>query len=722
MNVSNSKMKSFDEYYEKNIKNVEFESGNDNSNVNSSFNNSNNQNSKKNNVYNKNNFHKNYDKNFNGKNNKNDKQSNNHNNKHQINNQNKQVIDNKNSNIQNYNSPNNNNQNNNQSNPAVNSKYNNNQNSNNSFNNQNTGTRNDFSNITNPSNQAYIERMTAKNRKFLENYNPKKNAKIKIIPLGGLNAIGMNITLIEDENDIIIIDCGNAFPTEDLLGIDLVIPDISYLKKNQNKIRGLVLTHGHEDHIGAIPYVFKEINVPIYGTRLTLALVEGKLIEHKITGYKLNTVNFSDIVKLGNMYVEFIKTNHSIVDSAALAIYTKAGIVMHTGDFKVDYTPVFGDSIDLSHFAEIGRMGVLALLSDSTNAIKPGFTMSERTVGKIFDSIFNEHNNDRIIVSTFASNVDRVRQVIDTASRYGRKVAIEGKSMINIINIATALGYINVPKGTLIQTDMLKNFKDEKTVIITTGSQGESMAALSRMAKGTNKKINIKAGDVVILSSSPIPGNEKAVNRIIDELYRLHATVIYQDTHVSGHACAEELKLIYTLVNPKYAIPLHGEYRHRKEAASLAESVGVDKKKCLLLEIGDVLEICEDSAEVKDHVSANAIYVDGLGVGDVGNIVLRDRQTLATGGMVIIALALSDTSSELISGPDIISKGFVYMKESEDLINGLKDVVKKSIDEYRKDNSNDWKRLKSMVVSAAEDYLWKVIKREPLIIPVIISV
>ena len=679
MNVSNSKMKSFDEYYEKNIKTAEYESDLEENNSKNSFNKKySTQN--KNTEYNKNNTHKNYSKKNNSKNNIiNDKYNNNK--KQQVSSTNKQLVD-----------------------------YKNNNNSSN------------YNNISNANSKSYIEKMTAKNRKFLENYNPKKNAKIKIIPLGGLNAIGMNITLIEDENDIIIIDCGNAFPTEDLLGIDLVIPDISYLKKNQNRIRGLVLTHGHEDHIGAIPYVFKEINVPIYGTRLTLALVEGKLKEHKITNYKLNTVNFSDIVKLGNMYVEFIKTNHSIVDSAALAIYTKAGIVMHTGDFKVDYTPVFGDSIDLSHFAEIGRLGVLALLSDSTNAIKQGFTMSERTVGKIFDSIFNEHNNDRIIVSTFASNVDRVRQVIDTASRYDRKVAIEGKSMINIINIATALGYIDVPKGTLIQTEMLKNFKDEKTVIITTGSQGESMAALSRMAQGTNKKINIKPGDVVILSSSPIPGNEKAVNKIIDELYRLHATVIYQDTHVSGHACAEELKLIYTLVNPKYAIPVHGEYRHRKEAASIAESVGVDKKKCLLLENGDVLEICEDSAEVKDHVSANEIYVDGLGVGDVGNIVLRDRQTLATGGMVIIALALKDISSELISGPDIISKGFVYMKESEDLINGLKEVVRNSIEEYRKDNSNDWKRLKSMVVSAAENYLWRVIKREPLIIPVIISV
>ena len=592
-------------------------------------------------------------------------------------------------------------------------------NSNNSINSQNN---NNFQNGNQSNGQTYIERMTAKNRKFLEHYNPKKDAKIKIIPLGGLNAIGMNITVIEDENDIIVIDCGNAFPTEDLLGIDLVIPDVTYLKRNQNKIRGMVLTHGHEDHIGAIPYILKELNMPIYGTKLTLALVEGKLKEHKIVGYKLNTVNFSDIIKLGNMYIEFIKTNHSIVDSAALAIYTRAGIVMHTGDFKVDYTPVFGDTIDLTHFAEIGRMGVLALLSDSTNATKQGFTMSERTVGKIFDSIFNEHSSDRIIVSTFASNVDRVRQVIDTAAKYGRKVAIEGKSMINIITIATELGYIDIPKGTLIQTEMLKNYPDDKTVIITTGSQGESMAALSRMAQGVNKKLNIKQGDVVILSSTPIPGNEKAVNKIIDELYRKHATVIYQDTHVSGHACAEEIKLIYTLVNPKYAIPIHGEYRHRREAANIAESVGVDKKKCLLLEVGDVLEICEDSYKVIDHVASNGINVDGLGVGDVGNIVLKDRQALATAGMVIIAMALSDASSELVSGPDIISKGFVYMKESGELIDGLKDVVRKTIDTYREDNNNDWKRLKSMVVTAAEDYLWKNIKREPLVIPVIISV
>lgn len=664
-NIGN-KMKSFEEYFEKNIKN-----NTDKGEI------------KSNNMNNK--------KKFDGKSNKTNNKAG------------KKSFDKK--------------QNNAGNNSSANKKQNNSNNNGNS-NNQN----NSFQNGNQSNGQTYIERMTAKNRKFLEHYNPKKDAKIKIIPLGGLNAIGMNITVIEDENDIIVIDCGNAFPTEDLLGIDLVIPDVTYLKRNQNKIRGMVLTHGHEDHIGAIPYILKELNMPIYGTKLTLALVEGKLKEHKIVGYKLNTVNFSDIIKLGNMYVEFIKTNHSIVDSAALAIYTRAGIVMHTGDFKVDYTPVFGDTIDLTHFAEIGRMGVLALLSDSTNATKQGFTMSERTVGKIFDSIFNEHSNDRIIVSTFASNVDRVRQVIDTAAKYGRKVAIEGKSMINIITIATELGYINIPKGTLIQTEMLKNYPDDKTVIITTGSQGESMAALSRMAQGTNKKLNIKAGDVVILSSTPIPGNEKAVNKIIDELYRKHATVIYQDTHVSGHACAEEIKLIYTLVNPKYAIPVHGEYRHRREAATIAESVGVDKKKCLLLEVGDVLEICENSAKVVDHVASNGINVDGLGVGDVGNIVLKDRQALATAGMVIIAMALSDSSSELVSGPDIISKGFVYMKESEELINGLKSVVRDIIDDYRKDNNNDWKKLKSMVVTAAEDYLWKNIKREPLVIPVIISV
>ena len=569
---------------------------------------------------------------------------------------------------------------------------------------------------------SYKDNILDKNRRFFETYNPSSNKKIKIIPLGGLDQIGMNITVFEDDNDIIIVDCGLAFPTDDLLGIDLIIPDFTYLKENRNKIRGLVITHGHEDHIGAIPYLLKELNIPIYGTKLTLALIEGKLKENKIVGYNLNTVNFGDIINLGNTYVEFIKTNHSIVDSCALALYTPAGIIVHTGDFKVDYTPVFGDAIDLKHFGEVGRMGVLALLSDSTNAIKPGFTMSERVVGKTFDSIFNEHDKDRIIVATFASNVDRVRQIIDTASRYGRKVAIEGRSMINIINIATELGYINMKKGVLIDTDMLKNYPDNKTVIITTGSQGESMAALSRMAGGTHKKINIKAGDCVILSSTPIPGNEKAVARIINELSRQHAHVIFQDTHVSGHACAEEIKLIYTLVSPKFAVPIHGEYRHRLEAASLAESVGVEKDNCMMIDIGEVLELSDKGAKITGKVQAGGVYVDGLGVGDVGNIVLKDRQALSTSGIVIIAMALSHRTSHLISGPDIISKGFVFVKESTGLMDEIKNVVVNTLKTLHENNENDWKKIKAEISKQASNYLWKTIKRQPLIIPIIMDV
>ncbi len=566
------------------------------------------------------------------------------------------------------------------------------------------------------------EKIISKNRNFLQHYRRSSDSKIKIIPLGGLDEIGMNITIFEDDRDIIIVDCGLAFPSEDLLGIDLVIPDITYLKQHKDKIRGLVLTHGHEDHIGAIPYVLKEINMPIYGTKLTLALVEGKLREHKLNTNILHKVDFGDIIKLGNSYVEFVKTNHSIVDSCALALYTPAGIIMHTGDFKVDYTPVFGDAIDLKHFAEIGRMGVLALLSDSTNATKSGFTMSERVVGKTFDAIFNDHSKDRIIVATFASNVDRVRQVIDTASKYDRKVAIEGRSMIDIINIATELSYINIPKGTLIDSDMLKNYPDEKTVIITTGSQGESMASLSRMANGTHKKVNIKAGDVVILSSTPIPGNEKAVARIINEVSRRHAKVIFQDTHVSGHACAEEIKLIYTLVSPKYAIPIHGEYRHRLEAATLAESVGVKKENCLVLDQGEILELCENSAKVVGKVQANGIYVDGLGVGDVGNIVIKDRQSLANSGILIIAFALSHRSCELVSGPDIISKGFIFMRESTELIEGIKEVVKGVLLNMQENKETDWKKIKTEITNTVGNYLWKNIKREPLIIPIIIDV
>lgn len=560
------------------------------------------------------------------------------------------------------------------------------------------------------------------NKNILANYRPNPNAKVRIIPLGGLDEIGMNITCIETDKDMIAVDCGISFPGEDLLGVDLVIPDISYLKQHKDKLRGFVFTHGHEDHIGAVPYILGDLNVPLYGTKLTLAIIEGKLKEHKIAGYKLNTVSFGDVIQLGNIKVEFIRTNHSIVDSAALAIYTEAGIIMHTGDFKVDYTPVFGDAIDLNHIAEIGSAGVLALLSDSTNATKPGFTMSERTVGKTFDVIFNEHEKERIIVATFASNVDRVRQVIDTAYRYGRKVAIQGRSMVNIINIATELGYIDIPKGTLIDSEMITNFPDNKTVIITTGSQGESMAALSRMALNSNKKINIKPGDVVVLSSTPIPGNEKAVAKVINDLSRRHAKVIFQDTHVSGHACAEEIKLIYTLVQPKYAIPIHGEYRHRLEAASLAESVGVDKDKCILLDIGDVLEIQGNVCKQKERVQSGEVYVDGLGVGDVGNIVLKDRQALSTSGVIIVAMALSKEDNMLLSGPDIISKGFTYMKDQTELIENMKNVCIETLDNMRNDNDSDWKKIKSKVGSDLSNYLWKTIKRRPLIIPVITNV
>lgn len=561
-----------------------------------------------------------------------------------------------------------------------------------------------------------------KNQNILNNYRPNPNAKVRIIPLGGLDEIGMNITVIETDKDIVVVDCGIAFPGDDLLGVDLVIPDITYLKQHRDKVRGIVFTHGHEDHIGAVPYIIGDLNVPMYGTKLTLAIIEGKLKEHKVSGYKLNTVSFGDVISLGNIKVEFIRTNHSIVDSSALAIYTEAGIIMHTGDFKVDYTPVFGDPIDLNHIAEIGSSGVLALLSDSTNAIKKGFTMSERTVGNTFDMIFNEHEKERIIVATFASNVDRVRQVIDTAHRYGRKVAIQGRSMVNIINIATELGYIEIPKGTLIDSEMITNFPDNKTVIITTGSQGESMAALSRMAANANKKINIKPGDVVVLSSTPIPGNEKAVAKVINDLSRKHAKVIFEDTHVSGHACAEEIKLIYTLVNPKFAVPIHGEYRHRLEAASLAESVGVDKDKCILLDIGEVLELQGDNYKQKEHVQSGEVYVDGLLVGDVGNMVLKDRQSLSTSGVIIVALALAKDGFTVVSGPDIISKGFTYMKDQSELIENMKKVCLDTIEKSSEDNEKDWKKIKSRIGNDLSNYLWKNMKRRPLIIPIIMNV
>lgn len=549
------------------------------------------------------------------------------------------------------------------------------------------------------------------------------NSKLKIIPLGGLEAIGMNITAFEFEDSIVVVDCGLSFPTDDMLGIDLVIPDVTYLKENISKVKGFVITHGHEDHIGAIPYVFKEINAPIYATKLTMGLIDGKLKEHGMQKtVKRKVVKHGQSINLGKFRIEFIKTNHSIEDACALAIYSPAGIVIHTGDFKVDYTPVFGDAIDLQRFGEIGKKGVLALMSDSTNAEKKGFTMSEKTVGKRFDAIFAEHPTKRIIIATFASNVDRVQQVINSAYKSGRKVVVEGRSMVNTISIAQELGYISIPDNTLIDIEQLKNYPDEKTVLITTGSQGESMAALSRMASGTHRKVHIMPGDVVVLSATPIPGNEKAVSKVINELSIRGAEVVFQDTHVSGHACQEELKLIYSLVRPKYAIPVHGEYRHLQANARLAEELGIEKDHVFILSSGDVLELDDQAAKVVDHVQNGAIYVDGLGVGDVGNIVLRDRQHLAEDGILIVVVTLEKYSNQILSGPDIVSRGFVYVREAESLIEEAKLVVEEALDGCLSRGISDWGKLKNVVKDSLNDYLWKKTKRSPMILPIIMEV
>ena len=551
----------------------------------------------------------------------------------------------------------------------------------------------------------------------------KSNSKLKIIPLGGLEKIGMNITAFEYEDSIIVVDCGLSFPEDDMLGIDLVIPDISYLKSNADKVKGFVITHGHEDHIGALPYVLKEINLPIYTTKLTMGIIEKKLTEHNLLrSTKRKVVRHGQSINLGKFRIEFIKTNHSIQDASALAIYSPAGIVVHTGDFKVDYTPVFGDAIDLQRFAEIGKKGVLALMSDSTNAERPGFTLSERTVGATFDRLFAEHSNTRIIVATFASNVDRVQQIINTSYKYGRKVVVEGRSMVNIISVASELGYLNVPENTLIETDQLKNYPREKTTIITTGSQGESMAALSRMAADIHKKISIMPGDTIILSSNPIPGNEKAVSNIINELSEKGANVIFQDTHVSGHACQEELKLIYSLVKPKYAIPVHGEYRHLKANAGIAKSLGIPKDNIFILKSGDVLALDDESAEVLDKVHTGEILVDGLGVGDVGNIVLRDRQHLAEDGILIVVLTLEKRTNQLLAGPDIVSRGFVYVRESESLMEEARKVVTEAVEKCLMSRHADWSKIKLVIRDTMNDFIWKRTKRKPMILPIIMDV
>lgn len=550
-----------------------------------------------------------------------------------------------------------------------------------------------------------------------------ENAKIKIIPLGGLEQIGMNMTIFEYEDNIIVVDCGLSFPDDDMLGIDLVIPDITYLKENASKVKGFVITHGHEDHIGALPYVLKEVDAPIYATKLTLGIIEGKLKEHGLEkSVKKKVVKHGQSINLGCFRIEFIKVNHSIADAAGVAIFTPAGVIVHTGDFKIDYTPVYGDTTDLTRFGELGKKGVLALMADSTNVIKPGFTSSERTVGRTIDHIFAENATRRIIIATFASNVDRVQQIINSANKYGRKVIIEGRSMVNIINTARELEYLQVPENTIIDIEEMKNYTDSQLVLITTGSQGESMAALSRMAASLHKKVTIKPGDTVVFSSSPIPGNEKAVSKVINELSMQGANVIFQDTHVSGHACQEEIKLIYSLVKPKYAIPLHGEYRHLKTHAALAESMGIDKDHIFILSSGDVLELSSKEGYVNERVQAGSILVDGLGVGDVGNIVLRDRQNLAENGIIIVVMTFEKYSNQLLAGPDIVSRGFVYVREAENLLEDARHIVNDAVIDCIENNIADWGKIKMIVKETLSDYLWKKIKRNPMILPIIMEV
>ena len=555
-----------------------------------------------------------------------------------------------------------------------------------------------------------------------KNENMEDKPVLKMIPLGGLEQIGMNITAFEYGDSIMVVDCGMGFPEDDMLGVDLVIPDVSYLEENIDRVKGFVITHGHEDHIGALPYILKKVNVPVYATKLTIGIIAHKLEEHGLQDLVVTkVVSFSQTITLGDFHVEFIRTNHSIVDAAALAIYTPQGIIVHTGDFKVDYTPIFGDAIDLQRFGELGKKGVLALLCDSTNAERAGFTPSESTVGRTLASIFEEQKNKRIIVATFASNVDRVQQIINAAHKYERKVAIEGRSMVNIINTAIELERLNVPEDTLVELDELKNYPDEKTVIITTGSQGERLAALSRMAGGTHKKIMIGPRDAIIFSSHPIPGNEKAITKIINEIFMRGADVIFQDTHVSGHACQEEIKLIYALTRPKYAVPVHGEYKHLKANAKLAEQMGVDRDHIILLESGDVLNFKNGVASKDGRVQSGFVFVDGLGVGDVGNVVLRDRQRLSEDGIILLVMAM-DAENRIVSGPEIVTRGFVYVKESDELLEDIHMLIDDTICEHFENENGGRNKLKNSIKDAVSEFVWKRTKRRPMILPVILDI
>ncbi len=553
-----------------------------------------------------------------------------------------------------------------------------------------------------------------------------KASKLKIIPLGGLHEIGKNITVFEYENEIVIVDCGLSFPEDDMLGIDLVIPDITYLEKNVDKIKGLVITHGHEDHIGSIPYLLKKINVPIYATKLTVGLIKNKLEEHKlIRTTKLNEVKQGDKIKLGkNFEIEFIRSTHSIPDSVMLGITTPAGTVLHTGDFKVDFTPIDGKIMDFGRIAELGGQGILALMSDSTNSERKGSTMSESSVGEVFDKLFL-HCKKRIVVATFASNVHRVQQIVNSAIKYNRKIAVCGRSMINMITTARELGYIECPENIFIDIDMIKNYTDEQLVIITTGSQGEPMSALTRMAAGDHRKVKITPNDLVIISATPIPGNEKFVSKVIDDLMQIGAEVVYsalEDIHVSGHACQEEQKLIIALAKPKYFIPIHGEYRQLISHSETAQSMGIEKDNIIMLQNGRVLEINEDGAEFTTTIQSGRVLVDGLGVGDVGNIVLRDRQHLSQDGLIVIVLTMDSSTGEVIAGPDVISRGFVYVKESENLMDDVKSVVRREIKKCEERGIRDWSTIKSTVRENLRDYIFAKTKRNPMIIPIIMEV
>ena len=569
---------------------------------------------------------------------------------------------------------------------------------------------------------------TTQRRKTTRNTNKSifKKSKLKIIPLGGLHEIGKNITVFEYENEIIVVDCGLSFPEDDMLGIDLVIPDITYLEKNVDKIKGLVITHGHEDHIGSIPYLLKKINVPIYATKLTVGLIKNKLEEHKLLRTtELHEVTQGETVKLGkNFKVEFIRSSHSIPDSVMLGITTPAGTILHTGDFKVDFTPIDGKIMDFGRIAELGEQGILALMSDSTNSERKGFTMSESSVGEVFDKLFL-HCTKRIVVATFASNVHRVQQIVNAAIKYNRKIAVCGRSMINMITTARELGYIECPENLFIDIDMIKNYTDEQLVIITTGSQGEPMSALTRMAAGDHRKVKITPNDLVIISATPIPGNEKFVSKVIDDLMQIGAEVVYsalEDVHVSGHACQEEQKLIIALAKPKYFIPVHGEYRQLIAHSETAHSMGIDKDNIIMLQNGRVLEINEDSAEFTSTVQSGRVLVDGLGVGDVGNIVLRDRQHLSQDGLIIIVLTMDGSTGEVIAGPDVISRGFVYVRESENLMDDVKAVVRHEVKKCEEREIRDWSTIKTTVRENLRDYIFAKTKRNPMIIPIIMEV